>query len=77
MRALLQSFLSTVSLDMDICAQKPGLLSPSNIYSTIFSSPVSYCRGGGVCPWSVVRGPWSVVRGLSVNFFLSAARSQT
>ena len=61
MRALLQSFLSTVSLDMDICAQKPGLLSPSNIYSTIFSSPVSYSRGGGVCPSSsVVRRPSSV-----------------
>ena len=44
----------------------------------IFSSPVSYCHGGGVCPWSVVRRPWSVVRGpSSVNFFLSAARSQT
>ena len=41
MGPLLQSFLSTVCLDMDICTQKPALLWLNNMYSAIFSEPVS------------------------------------
>ena len=42
---LLQPFLSTVCLDMDICTHKPGLLWLNNMYSAILSEPVSLCHG--------------------------------
>ena len=45
MGPLLQPFLSTVCLNMDICTQKPGLLWLNNMYSAIFSEPVSLCHG--------------------------------